>query len=105
MKKLLITSILVAATFITSTANANNYIDQATEQDLVKVCEALQSNSKIKLLRVIKRSGLSFNNIAKGLVCNGQDAIKFALLNGADKTANMLAKKGSVDLENYVAKL
>ena len=104
MKKLLIASLLVAGSFTTSAASANTHIAPSLEQDLVKICKALKSNSKLKLHNVIKKSGLKYKNIANGLVCNGHDALQFAVINGANKTAGLLARKANVDLDSYVAK-
>lgn len=105
MKKLLLASLFITGSFITSAANANTYIDPVLEQKLVKVCEALKSNSKLRLLKVVKNSRLKYGDIAKDLVCNGQEAIEFALLNGANKTASLLANRASIDLDSYHVKL
>lgn len=104
MKKLMFAAAIIGSTLMSSAASANKYIDPGLEKDLVKVCEALKSNSRIKLLKAVKNSRLTYKSIAKGLVCNGQNALEFAMLNSADKTASLLANKTSVDLNSYLAK-
>ena len=102
MKKLVLVSMLVAG--VAATGMANAAIDPATERKLVKVCEALKSGSRLKVHRAVKQSRLGYRQIAKGLVCDGQDAINYALKNGAVKSANLVAQKGNVDIDTLLAK-
>jgi hypothetical protein len=102
MKKTIIASVLFGGLLIANSANAA-LIDKATESKLVNICHALQSDSKIKLHTAMKKSGISYRSIAKDLQCNGQDAISFALTNGADTTAQMMAKRAHVDVEPLLA--
>lgn len=62
------------------------------EQDLKNICIALKSDSKHKLYRAIKHSGISKKVIANKLVCNGMDALTFAMSHDADHSVNYLAK-------------
>jgi hypothetical protein len=82
-----------------------NYIDPVTERKLVKICEALKSNSKIRLHRAIKNSRLRYTRVAKDLVCNGQDPVTFALKNDSFETAKLMAKRGIVDYDELLAEL
>ncbi|KXI27030.1 hypothetical protein AX660_02630 [Paraglaciecola hydrolytica] len=80
-------------------------IDETTEKQLVNICKALQSNSKMKLNRAVSKSGLNYRSISKGLVCNGMDPVTFALRNNAQKTAELFARKGNLDYQTLLAKL
>ena len=104
MKKVILVSILSVGVLLASSAQAN-YIDPVTERSLVKICEALKSNSKIRLHRAIKNSRLSYKTVAKGLVCNDQDPVSFALNNDSAKTAKIMAKRAHIDYEALLAKL
>jgi hypothetical protein len=104
MKKIIIGSILTAGILLTGSVQANS-IDKNIEADLVKICEAIQSNSKAKVNRAIKNSGIKARTISQGLVCNGYDPVTFALINNAQITAKFMARKGGVDYEALLAKL
>ncbi|MFT5312220.1 MAG: hypothetical protein ACI8Z9_000697 [Paraglaciecola sp.] len=104
MKNAILISILSAGILLVGSAQAN-YIDPATEHNLVKICEALKSNSKIRLLKAVKLSGLSFKKVAKGLVCNGHDPVTFALVNNSHKTAKLVARRSNMDYDALLAKL
>ncbi len=79
-----------AATSITAASVSSN------EANLVRVCKALKSNSRIQLHKAVKRTHVSYREIAKGLVCNGKSAIDFAEMHNANKTAAILAKRARV---------
>jgi hypothetical protein len=104
MKKALLVSILSVGILLAASAQAN-YIEPATAKNLLKICEALKSNSKLRLHKAIKKSGFSYKTVAKGLVCNGHDPVSFALMNDARKTAKLLASRGNVSYEILLAKL
>ena len=104
MKKLLISSIITSGILLAGNAQAS-YIDPVTESKLVKVCEAIKSDSIFKLNTAVRDSGVAMTQIAKGLVCNGADPVSFALANDAEKTAKYIAKKGNVNHQDFLAKL
>lgn len=104
MKKIIIGSIITAGILLAGSAQAK-YIDKNTEANLVKICEAIKSNSKIKLHLAIKDSGIKAREISKGLVCNGYDPVTFAMISNAQNTAKYMARKGGVDYEALLAKL
>lgn len=104
MKKVIISSILTAGILLAGSAQAN-YIEPAIESKLVKVCEALKSDSLIKLSVAVRNSGVGMKQIANGLVCNGADPVSFALANDAEKTARYIAKKSTLNHQELVAKL
>lgn len=104
MKKLLIAAIAMSTVGLSVNANADPIINPSLERKLVQVCEALRSDSKLQLNRVIKNHGFSYRSIAQGLRCNGDDAITFALNNNANETANLMARKTSIDIDSMVAK-
>lgn len=104
MKKLLLVTALSIGLLAGGTAHANYYISPELEGSLVKICEAIRSNSRIRLHVALKHSGLDARRVMKGLVCNGQDPITFAQLNGADKTGSLLAARTNVDYSFRLAK-
>ena len=107
MKKLVLVSIAVAGfglAGVSSTAAAAPAIDSSTEYRLVKVCKALKSNSRLQLAKAVKQSGYTYRMLAKGLVCNGKDAVEFAMFNGAESTANLFARKGRINIDGMLAK-
>jgi len=104
MKKIIIGSIITAGILLAGSAQAN-YIHKNTETNLVKICEAIKSDSKLKVNRAIKGSGIKARAISKGLVCNGYDPVTFAIVSGAKNTAKFMAHKGGVDYAELLAKL
>ena len=104
MKRIIIGSILTAGILLAGSAQANP-IDKGTEAHLVKICEAIKSDSKIKLHVAIRNSGIKSKAISKGLVCNGYDPVTFAIVNKAQNTAKFMARKSGVDYEALLAKL
>lgn len=104
MNKIIIGSIITAAILLAGNAQAK-YIDKDTEAHLIKICEAIKSDSKIKLHIAIRDSSISAKAISEGLVCNGYDPVTFAIVNKAENTAKFMARKGNVDYEALLAKL
>jgi hypothetical protein len=104
MKKLLISTIITAGILLAGSAQASN-IDSVVEGKLVKVCEAIKSDSPIKVKAAVLKSGVDMKQIANSLVCNGVDPVSFALANDAEKTAEYMAQKSNVNYDELVAKL
>ena len=104
MKKIIIGSILTVSILLAGSAQAN-YIDKGTEANLVKICEAIKSESNIRLHIAIRNSGIKTKAISEGLVCNGYDPVTFAIVNKAQNTAKFMARKSGVDYEALLAKL
>jgi len=104
MKKTLISTIIVAGILLAGNAQASN-IDSVVESKLVKVCEAIKSDSPIKVNTAVRNSGVGIKHIANSLVCNGVDPVSFALANNAEKTAKYMAQKGNVNYAELVVKL
>lgn len=107
MKKLLLVALVAVGSMITSSSFAGQskaaYMDPVLEKSLVKICKALKSNNKLRLMRAIKNSRLKPEAISEGLVCNGQDPFTFALLHSADNTASYLAKRVNKDISSMLA--
>jgi hypothetical protein len=97
MKKVIISTIITAGILLAGSAQAAN-IDSVVEGKLVNICEAIKSDSVIKVNAAINDSGLNMKQITNDLVCNGYDPISFAMVNEAEKTAQYMAKKGNVEL-------
>ncbi|MGQ8364234.1 DUF3718 domain-containing protein [Glaciecola sp. 1036] len=88
-------------------ANAGSSI-QYTDSDkrmLVEVCKAIKSNSKVKLNKVLHKNRITFDEMAKGLVCNGQDALSFAKYHDADENFDLITKRTKAREEEIVASL
>lgn len=101
MKKIILGSIITASILLTGAVQAKA-IDKKLEAKLIKVCEAIKSDSKIKVYKAIKNSGIKARVISNGLVCNGYDPVTFAIIHSAENTAKYIARKGD---ENYQARL
>jgi hypothetical protein len=104
MKKLLISTIITAGILLAGNAQASN-IDSVVESKLVKVCEALKSDSLIKVNAAVLKSGVDIKTIANSLVCNGDDPVNFALAYDAEKTAKYMAQISNVSDQKLLAKL
>ena len=104
MKKLLLSTIISAGLLLAGNAQASN-IDSVVEGKLIKVCEAIKSDSPIKVNAAVRNSGIAMKQIASSLVCNGFDPVSFALINDAEKTAKYMAKNSRVNNQELVAKL
>ena len=104
MNKLLISSIITAGILLAGNAQASK-IDTTTENNLIKICEAIKSDSALKLHTAIRNSGIQTKQISNGLVCNGADPVSFALANDAQKTAKFMAKRSNADSQKFLAKL
>jgi hypothetical protein len=104
MKKIIICSIITVGVFLVGSAQAK-HIDKNTEANLIKICEALKSDSKLKLHVAIKDSGIKAKAIREGLICNGYDPVSFAIINNAQNTAKFMARKSRADYEALLAKL
>jgi hypothetical protein len=102
-KSLLIASLLTGVCLVNMTQV--HAMDKDTEEKLVKVCEALKSDSRIKLQQAISNVSAGYREIAEGLVCNGVDPITFALNNGAVNTAKLLANRSHKNFDEMLAKL
>ncbi|MFS1705106.1 DUF3718 domain-containing protein [Alteromonas sp. AMM-1] len=76
----------------------------AMEQKLVAVCEAIKDDSRIALHKAVKSSGVSYRVLANGLVCNGQDMYSFAMLNNANQTGAIIAKRTNLAERSLTAK-
>lgn len=104
MKKILISSIISAGILLAGNAQASN-IDAVTESKLVKVCEAIKSDSLLKVNVAVQESGINIRKIANDLVCNGFDPVSFALANDAEKTAKYMAVRSNAQYQELLAKL
>ena len=99
---------LLLSVLATSSVQAANNITLASasssEANLIRVCKALKSNSKLQLHKAVKRTRVGYRQIAKGLVCNGKSAFDFAQEHNADKTASLIARKGNLTEDGLLAK-
>ena len=73
-------------------ANAGSYPVEL-EDNLVAVCDAVKSDSRLMLHRAVKATGLNMRDLHEGLVCNGQDMLTFAVTHDASQTAQHIARR------------
>ena len=104
MKKLMVVVLSTVVLGLSAQVQAGPILDTHLEQHLVNICQALQSDNKLRLRHAIRQSGLTYRSVAKGLRCNGVDAMTFAIQNNANDTANMVVAKGRIDFNSLVAK-
>lgn len=102
MKKLTLAAVIIASIGFTSVSSAT--IRDSHEETLVNICKALKSDKPNRLRAVMKKARLNYKQINEGLVCNGQNAIDFALLHNAGKTAQFVARKTNQDINSLIAK-
>ena len=82
----------ITLSLTTTAASAGSYPAEL-EDDLIAVCEAIKSDSRLKLHRAVKETGLNVKNLHEGLVCNGQDMLTFAATHNATETAQHIARR------------
>lgn len=104
MKKVFAICLATATLTLTAQAHAAPPLDKDIEARLITVCEALKSNKKLRLHQAVEKSSINYRALAKGLQCNGQDGVTFALNHGADDTAMLFAKRGNIDVGHMLAK-
>jgi hypothetical protein len=103
-EKTIISSIVTVVILLGGSAKVKN-TDKNTEANLIKICQALKSDSKLKLHSAIKDSGIKFTEISEGLVCDGYEPVTFAIFNNAQNTAKFMARQSGADYEALSAKL
>ena len=90
MKKSVLVTLAAGTLLLSGTTFA---MDKDHEKNLQDLCVAVKSDSRIQLVKEMKQNHLRASHVVKGLVCNGDDAITFAKLNGANKNADLLIKR------------
>ena len=88
-------SVCVVAGGISFSANAS--YPKYLESDLVRICTAIRDNKSFQLHMAIKKSGLTYRAVEKGLVCDSMDTHTFAQVNKADATGDLLARRLKYD--------
>lgn len=102
-KAVIIGAVAVSSLMFASGASAAK-MPVSLEDDLIKVCEAIRDNNRLRLHQAVKNSGLSFRTLADKLVCNGQDMLAFAATHGADNTHALIARRTNLDTRTLTAK-
>lgn len=72
MKKFLLASSIIAASFIALPAA------QASDSTAKRICEYISVDDKTRLRSFLKQNKLKIRNIYKGLTCNGDNLLVFA---------------------------
>jgi len=62
------------------------------ENTLISVCKAGLSNNQIQFTNTMRDNRINEYRIFPRLVCNGESFHQFAMNNGADRTANRIAR-------------
>ena len=82
----------ISLSLTVSAASAASY-PKALENELIAICKAVKSDSRLQLHRAVKATGLSMRDLHDGLVCNGQDMLTFAVTHNASETAQHIARR------------
>lgn len=90
MRKVILTVIAASTMALSGVSHA---VGNDLENRLVDLCKAVKSDDRFQLMKEIKENNLNADEVIEGLVCNGEDAVTFAKLNGAEKTANLLIER------------
>lgn len=94
MKKLVLLAVTAGSLLMSGATFA---MSKSQENRLEDLCFAVKTDNRNYLAFKMKENQLSASQLVKGLVCNGEDAITFAQLHGAENTASMLSRRsGSV---------
>ncbi|NTS77985.1 DUF3718 domain-containing protein [Catenovulum sp. SM1970] len=96
MKKLAGVLTLGLFTFFSFSSQAGVSYNSAQEQMLVNICKAAKSDEVRNLRQAQRASNLSYKQIAKGVVCNGEDVIEYAASHQAYKTAQYISDKAQL---------
>jgi hypothetical protein len=104
MKKPIMIVSLFTSVFLFNASYANA-MDKNLEEKLLKVCEAVKSDSRIKLQQAVSEVPAGYKQITRSLMCNGMDPITYALHHGSQNTAKLLASRSHVDYDEMLAKL
>ncbi|QPG05073.1 DUF3718 domain-containing protein [Salinimonas marina] len=91
--KSLITAGLVVGATLGVTAPAYAAYPAHMEGDLIKICTAIRDNRIGRLQMAVRHSGLSYRQLQKGLVCNGDDMLTFAAKHKAAATGQLLTRR------------
>lgn len=90
------TAMTTVLVFGSLNTEAKNLITSDMEDNFVRICKALKSDSQMKLKRAIDQSRTTYRKVATGLVCNGQDALAFAISQQAYENARYLAHRAEI---------
>ena len=104
IRSALLTGAAVVATFGGISSAQAGKLPDALEDKLVAVCQAIKDDSRFKLHRAVRDSGISYRRLARGLVCDGMDMYTFAMQHGADNTGAVIAKRTNLEEQSLTAK-
>ena len=105
LKQSIVSLIAAAAvTTLTSLPASAATMSKSMERNLISVCSAIKSNSKLKLQSRLKRAGLDYQYISDDLICNGKSAIEFADMHNADQTAEIINARSRTNSRNLTAR-
>jgi hypothetical protein len=76
----------------------------AHEEKLISLCKAIKSNSRARLSMALRKDRIRYSEMQKGLVCNGQDPMTFAITHHAMDNAHAIASRTKLDITHIVAK-
>ena len=97
-------SLMVAAFGGMASAQAAISPAGTMEYKLVAVCKAIKEDNRIALYRAVRDSGVSYQRLADGLVCNGMDMYTFAQQHGAQSTGDLIARRTNLEERTMTAK-
>jgi len=107
MKKILLASSIIAASFIMLPSA------QAADATAKRICEYISVDDKTRLRSFLKQNKLKIRNIYKGLTCNGDNLLIFAAKSKAldtgefiiGKTSKSIVSDNLAEIEKYSAHL
>ncbi len=106
MMNLKLIFLMLLALFIAgnSAQAGTTYIDKGLEKNLVKICKALKSDSKMKIKHAIENTHIRKEAVLRGLVCNGMTPLTFALSHNANESAQYLVGQNGTATIAYAQK-
>ncbi len=87
MKKILLISSLLAATFAAAP------IVEAADSKSLRICEYVSVNDNKRLRKFLKQNKLKIRTVFKNIKCNGQNLLEFAANSNALDVGEFIIKK------------
>ena len=97
------TGLIMSGLLLGSTVQATGF-PVHIEKNLISICKAIKSNKPVAVHRAVRASRISYRALHKGLVCNGEDMLSFAVTHDATLSSNFIARKVKRDPRTLTAK-
>ena len=104
VSKTLVVTAVAAATLFSVSSQAEQKFDPILERKLVKICEAIRDDDRGALRKAVRNIHVSYRDLEKGLVCNGDDMMTFAAKHNSQIVGQYIARRTGVSESTFTAK-